>query len=113
MKKKGMIRYRLDTAVSEMEKEQSSRTDMPYVSSLPNGIGIIESEKHFDLRNLMIRINKNMTSYTGGGNILTDDRAPVELLGMGEIDKLISKELSYYKKIFEEEGFGGLIRAVG
>ncbi|MBQ1312847.1 MAG: fused MFS/spermidine synthase [Blautia sp.] len=42
--------------------------------------------------------------------ILTDDKAPVELLGMQVIDELIREELQYYKEIFRKEGFAGLLR---
>ena len=40
---------------------------------------------------------------------MTDDKAPVELLGMRVIDKLIEGEVSYYKKIYEEKGLEGLL----
>ena len=50
--------------------------------------------------------------YQGGDHVLTDDRAHVELLGMYEIDGIIVDELSYYKKVFEEQGLSGLLRAV-
>ena len=44
--------------------------------------------------------------------ILTDDKAPVELLGMEVIDILIDEEIGYYKDIFREEGLSGLIEAL-
>ena len=44
--------------------------------------------------------------------ILTDDKAPVELLGMKVIDILIDGEIGYYKDIFREEGLSGLIEAL-
>ena len=44
--------------------------------------------------------------------ILTDDKAPVELLGMRVIDILIDGEIGYYKDIFREEGLSGLIEAL-
>ena len=40
---------------------------------------------------------------------MTDDQAPVELLGMQVIDELIRDEVSYYRGIFEEEGIQGLL----
>lgn len=40
---------------------------------------------------------------------MTDDKAPVELLGMRVIDDLIQDEVSYYKGIYEREGLSGLI----
>jgi spermidine synthase len=44
--------------------------------------------------------------------ILTDDKAPVELLGMKVIDILIDGEIGYYKDIFREQGLSGLIEAL-
>ena len=40
---------------------------------------------------------------------MTDDRAPVELLGMRVIDELIQDEVTYYKEIYEREGLQGLL----
>lgn len=51
----------------------------------------------------------DLTAYEGGDCILTDDRAPVELLGMRLIDDLISEELGYYREIFRTQGVKGLI----
>ncbi|WP_165775764.1 spermidine synthase [Bifidobacterium scaligerum] len=44
--------------------------------------------------------------------ILTDDKAPVEVLGMRAIDQLIAKEAGPYREILKTEGIGGLLRAV-
>lgn len=51
----------------------------------------------------------SLASYEGGGHVLTDDQAPVEVLGMRAIDGLIQKELQYYKGIYREEGLSGLL----
>ena len=40
---------------------------------------------------------------------MTDDKAPVELLGMKVIDELISDEVSYYRSIFESGGIKALL----
>ncbi|MBQ8967973.1 fused MFS/spermidine synthase [Ruminococcus sp.] len=61
------------------------------------------------LQELMTDIYYNMERYEGGELILTDDKAPVELLGMQVIDDLISSELQYYKKAFKEDGIDGII----
>jgi hypothetical protein len=55
------------------------------------------------------KAKKGMTAYEAGDYIMTDDKAPVELLGMKVIDELISEELQYYKKIYKEQGLKGLI----
>lgn len=49
----------------------------------------------------------------GRSYILTDDRAPVELLGIRVIDQLINEEVSSYRTIYREEGMGGVMRALG
>ena len=41
--------------------------------------------------------------------VLTDDKAPVEILGMSVIDDLIQDELTYYKERFKEDGIRGII----
>ena len=51
--------------------------------------------------------------YNAGNLILTDDKAPVELLGIGVIDTLISEEVSFYKDIYKEEGLKGLLEYLG
>ena len=71
-----------------------------------------ESELHKQLYDLMTTIGNNLEWYSAGDNIFTDDKAPVELLGMREIDSIIKDELSYYKRVFEEEGLEGLLKAV-
>lgn len=62
-----------------------------------------------ELTALMNRISDNLVTYESQGNLLTDDQAPVELLGMQVIDRLIESELAYYKGIYEERGLRGLL----
>ena len=47
-------------------------------------------------------ITDRLIKYEKGDLLLTDDKAPVELLGIKVIDTLIDKEVSYYKKIYKE-----------
>ena len=49
-----------------------------------------------------------LISAGGGPYILTDDKAPVELLGIRVIDGLIQTEADYYKRIMETDGIRGL-----
>jgi len=58
---------------------------------------------------LMERVRRGLVPYTSGGMILTDDKAPVELLGMRVIDDIIQDELVYYKAQFREKGIRGLL----
>ena len=64
-----------------------------------------------DLRALLTDVWANTTKYTGGDHILTDDRAPVELLSMRAVDEIIRDELAYYKQVFKEQGIAGLLSA--
>ncbi|MDO4864385.1 MAG: fused MFS/spermidine synthase [Ruminococcus sp.] len=62
-----------------------------------------------ELQLLMERVQSGMEPYVSGGKILTDDKAPVELLGMRVIDDIIQDELVYYKQAIAEKGIKGLI----
>lgn len=62
-----------------------------------------------DLYNLMVQVSDNLNKYNAGNYILTDDKAPVELLGIKVIDGLIKEEAGYYKEIFKKEGIKGLV----
>lgn len=62
-----------------------------------------------ELKEMMQQVAEDMEVYEKGDYLLTDDKAPVEVLGMKVIDELIQSELGYYKEIFEEEGISGLL----
>ena len=61
------------------------------------------------LKALMEKVENGLVKYQPGDHCMTDDRAPVELLGMGMIDGLIGEEVAYYKEIYREDGLLGLI----
>lgn len=67
-------------------------------------------EREEELADMMVRVRENLIPYEKGDYLLTDDKAPVELLGMQVIDELIGDEVQYYKGIYEEEGIEGLLR---
>ena len=58
---------------------------------------------------MMERTAASLERYVPGEYLLTDDKAPVELLGMQVIDDLIGDEVAYYKRIYEERGLKGLL----
>lgn len=64
-----------------------------------------------ELIGLLSRVNQNLSVYKAGNYILSDDRAPVELLGMQVIDELIEDEVTYYKGIFEKGGIQELLQS--
>ena len=65
--------------------------------------------KNHELSAIMSMVDERIEKYENGGLILTDDKAPVELLGMSVIDDLIQEELAYYKERFREDGIKGLL----
>lgn len=72
----------------------------------------ISGIKDADLRFMMNNVRDNSIAYNAGKLIMTDDNAPVELLGMKVIDKIIRDEVAYYKEIFDENGVQGVIDAL-
>lgn len=61
------------------------------------------------LHDLMQEVRGGLVFYEAGERLLTDDRAPVELLGMEVIDSLIQDELGYYKERFQQDGISGIL----
>ena len=61
------------------------------------------------LSQLMINIAENWSTPVIGENILTDDCAPVEILSMRALDKIIQTNLQYYKEIYRREGLDGVL----
>lgn len=72
----------------------------------------ISGIKDADFRFMMNKVRDNSIAYNAGKLIMTDDNAPVELLGMKVIDKIIRDEVAYYKEIFDENGVQGVIDAL-
>ena len=71
----------------------------------------MSKETDEDLLYMMAKVEDNLSVYHPGSLILTDDKAPVELLGMKIIDSLIAEEVSYYKDIYKKEGLKGLLNS--
>ena len=62
-----------------------------------------------ELSRLMIHVADNWKAPSLGENILTDDRAPVEMLGMKALDNIIQRHLQHYKDIYRREGLDGIL----
>lgn len=73
---------------------------------LNSGVSAVEDS---DLRWMMGNVSDRLVKYESSGKLLTDDKAPVELLGMSMIDSLIEEEVGYYKSIYEQRGINGLL----
>ena len=84
-----------------------------FASANPEMLSVMESETEklsdAGLREMMRTVGNSLVAYEGGGCVLTDDKAPVEVLGMRVIDELIQDEIGYYKEIFKREGIDGLL----
>jgi len=69
-------------------------------------------EDDFELLWMIDQVGVSLAPYVAGDYLMTDDKAPVELLGMQVIDTIIEEEVSYYKKIYDEQGLQGLLDAL-
>ncbi len=83
--------------------------DADMKSNLQKNNATIES---VELKEIMESVSTNLEVYNATQNILTDDKAPVELLGIEVIDDIIKSEISYYKGIYRQEGLQGLLDAL-
>ena len=114
----GINNYLADTIASEFSevftvdvsnstnRELFASNDPKMIERFMEKSAVIENA---DLYSLMNEIGEEIVEYKAGGLILTDDRAPVELLGMSVIDDIIQEELVYYKERFKEDGIEGLL----
>lgn len=64
-----------------------------------------------DLKNLMSKVLSRIEKTDESDYILTDDKAPVELLGISAIDAMIMDEIDYYKEIIKGKSLKELITA--
>ena len=69
----------------------------------------LDSENNAEIRTMMKRVSFELTEYVPGDYLMTDDKAPVELLGMKMIDELIQDEVVYYKQVYKEGGLKALL----
>ena len=99
--------YTVDVAHTTNRELFASRTDAGIRRFGEEAAALEDSE----LKEMMQTVNAQMQEYEGGTYLLTDDQAPVELLGMAVIDSLIQDELGYYKQVFEEGGIQGLLES--
>ncbi|WP_258333125.1 spermidine synthase [Bifidobacterium asteroides] len=66
-----------------------------------------------DLSDMMEKVSSRLSAVQDSkGRILTDDNAPVELLGMHAIDGIITREAGPYRRILQQKGIQGLIKEI-
>ena len=95
---------------SEGDKKGSMR-DYPGSDLLAEAAARVSPDP--DLSQMMEQVSSRLiTVGDAKGRILTDDNAPVELLGMHAIDGIIGREAGPYRRILQHEGIQGLIREV-
>lgn len=72
----------------------------------------LEDTRDRGLSELLASVSGGLERYEVGGVVMTDDKAPVELLGMQVIDELIRDEVAWYRQIYEEQGIQGVLDAL-
>ena len=75
--------------------------------SLTKSINLIENT---ELKTMMTRVYSKMEFVEKNGYILTDDKAPVELLGMDVLDDMIFDELDYYRNLIKGKSIREVIQ---
>ena len=98
------------TDVKNNTNRELFASDNPQMLTLmAEGVAAVADE---ELAAMMGIVGEAMTAYEPGDRILTDDKAPVEVLGMRVIDEIIRDEIGYYKDIFKEHGIQGILQAI-
>ena len=98
----------IDSANTNTELFASSNPDM--VSGLNDSIPSISDPQ---LREMMETVRDGLEQKEGQGRILTDDKAPVEVLGMKVIDEIIGDELDYYRDILKNGSISDIFQLLG
>lgn len=65
----------------------------------------LSSVSKSDLHDLMQTVSADLVPYSAGSHIMTDDRAPVEMLGIRQLDSIIQDEVGYYKEQIKNGNF--------
>ena len=97
--------YTVDVAYTT-NRELFASNDPEMLTVLERNVEAIRDQ---DLAKLMDKVRQGLLRYRAGDYLMTDDKAPVELLGMRVIDDIIADEVGHYKSIYEEQGIQGLI----
>ena len=98
----------IDSGNTNMELFASDNPGM--VENLSKARSDMEDEK---LQNLMTDVLSGLEKEEGKGRILTDDKAPVEVLGMRVIDEIIGSELDYYREMFAGKSLEEILELLG
>ncbi|MGN0391132.1 MAG: spermidine synthase [Wujia sp.] len=72
----------------------------------------LETDDNEEIKTMMRQVAADLKRYVPGDRVMTDDKAPVELLGMKVIDELIRDEVAYYKQIYKDGGLSALLESL-
>lgn len=97
--------YTVDVDGSTNRELYASNSDNMILTMEKN----IDANENEELSVMMRDVLEKLKPYKAGNYLMTDDNAPVEVLGMNVIDDLISDEVKYYKKIYKEDGIKGIV----
>ncbi len=86
-----------------------TKTDGPAFAAALDRIAADDPVKAASLKRFLSGVRYGLRDHLATGHILTDDKAPVELLGMRAIDQLVSRELAVYKEMYREQGLQGIM----
>lgn len=96
----------ISSVFSEVSTVKSGTNRILFATDRTNYLTVfderINSISDSDLKRCMINCYNGLSTYSAGNSILTDDKAPVELLGLDLIDKMIAGELSYYQNYLKD-----------
>ena len=95
--------------VGSTNKELFATSNSYFADTLDQNIALEDRET---LKEMMNKVSDTLSEYSAGNNIMTDDKAPVELLGMRQIDTIIKEEVTYYKAIYSQKGLQGLLESL-
>ena len=62
-----------------------------------------------NIKTMMDKVRNKSILTEKGNKILTDDKAPVELLGMKVLDAMIKDELDYYRRLLKGKSISELL----
>lgn len=101
----------LEKNISALNNSESSFYSLSNTDAENNSKNTFElsSAKNAELASMMDTVSENLVKYNAGSYILTDDKAPVEVLSMRVLDKMIQEEVGYYKDIYHKKGLKGLL----
>ena len=100
--------YTIDVQGST-NRELFASNNAAMTDNLAAGLEKLENQ---ELADMMARVSGGLTAYEAGDYLMTDDKAPVELLGMRVIDDLIMDEVNYYKGLYDEKGIQGVLESI-